>query len=273
MRSFFIALLYAALAIASACEALPPSPDPVARQYAEAWTKGHYQEMWGLLTEESRERVVARDGTELATFVDGATVGVVPGQVRSEDGLATSRAPILGQRPDEIKAKLHQSWVRDDTFVPIRTLAGASLTAARPALAVIEGVQLQATRVRSYPTGLASQTLGYLAEASDVEAQKRAGRGVLAGDLIGKVNSGLEYTLDDVLGGMYGWRLTIIEPNGERVEKLGETAAAPGSDVVLSLDPAMQRAAEAALGDRRGSLVAEDPWSGEILALASRPSF
>src|SRR6266540_2504812 len=382
MRSFFIALLYAALAVASACEALPPSPDPVAKQYAEAWTKGHYQEMWDLLTEESRQRVgaegfidrlpriaeemtlrsleakagastrerlpngspdprsatvpldvtfhttrvgdftrsttlslvlvgekdkavwriswspeailsklsasrlvrmtrvatsrgriVARDGTELATFVDGATVGVVPGRVRSEDGLATGLAPILGQRPDEIKAKLHQSWVRDDTFVPIRNLVGASLTAARPALSVIEGVQLQATRVRSYPTGLASQTLGYLAEASDLEAQKRAGRGVLAGDLIGKVNSGLEDTLDDVLGGMYGWRLTIIEPNGEVAEVLGETVSVPGMDVVLSLDPALQAAAETALGDRKGALVAEDPWGGEILAMASRPTF
>ncbi len=221
----------------------------------------------------SRGRIIAREGTELATFIDGATVGVVPGQVRSEDGLVTSLAPILGLRPDEIKAKLHQSWVRPDTYVPIRNLAGASLTAARPALNVIEGVQLQATRVRSYPTGLASQTLGYLAEASDVEAQKRAGRGVQAGDLIGKANSGLEDTLDDVLGGTYGWRLTIIEPNGNVAEVLGETAPIPGMDVVLSIDPALQLAAENALGDRKGALVAEDPWTGEILAIASRPTF
>src|SRR5258706_4224562 len=377
-----MAPLDAALAVASAWDALAPSPDPVAKAYAEAWTEGHYQEMWDLLTDESRERVgpagfvdrlpliaqemtlrsleattapstraklpngspdprsatvplevtfhttrvgdfkrstelslvvvgekdkpawriawtpeailpklaagrlvrrtriatsrgriIAREGTELATFIDGATVGVVPGQVRSEDGLVTSLAPILGLRPDEIKAKLHQSWVRPDTYVPIRNLAGASLTAARPALNVIEGVQLQATRVRSYPTGLASQTLGYLAEASDVEAQKRAGRGVQAGDLIGKANSGLEDTLDDVLGGTYGWRLTIIEPNGNVAEVLGETAPIPGMDVVLSIDPALQLAAENALGDRKGALVAEDPWTGEILAIASRPTF
>jgi len=221
----------------------------------------------------SRGRIIAREGTELATFIDGATVGVVPGQVRSEDGLATSLAPILGLKPDEIKVKLHQSWVRADTYVPIRNLAGASLTAAKPALSVIEGVQLQATRVRSYPTGLASQTLGYLSEASDVEAQKRSARGVQAGDLIGKANSGLEDTLDDVLGGTYGWRLTIIEPNGDVAEVLGETAPIPGMDVVLTLDPALQLAAETALGDRKGALVAEDPWTGEILAIASRPTF
>jgi penicillin-binding protein 2 len=382
VRSFFVPLLYAALAVASACEALPPSPDPVAKAYADAWTKGQYKEMWDLLTDESRQRVGtegfldrlpriaeemtlrsleattgpltrpklpngspdprramvsldvtfhttrvgdfkrgttlslvmvgekdkavwriswspeailpalspgrlvrmtridtsrgvirAREGTELATFIDGSLIGVVPGQVRSEDGLALSLAPILGLTPDQIKAKLHQPWVRADTFVPLRTLSGAALDGLKPKLAVIEGVAAQATRVRSYPTGLASQTLGYLAEASDAEAQKRAARGVQAGDLIGKANSGLEDTLDDVLGGTYGWRLSIIEPNGDRAEMLGETAAIPGMDVVLSLDPALQLAAENALGDRKGALVAEDPWSGEILAIASRPTF
>lgn len=381
MRSL-IALLYAALAVAAACEALPPSPDPVAKTYAEAWTKGHYQEMWDLLTEESRQRVgtegfidrlpriaeemtlrsleattgpttrqklangspdprsatvpldvtfhttrvgdfkrsttlslvlvgekdkavwriswspeailpalsagrlvrmtrletsrgriVARDGTELATFIDGSIVGVVPGQVRSEDGLALSLAPIVGLTVEQIKAKLHQPWVRADTFVPIRTLSGAQLDGIKPKLAVIEGVAAQGTRVRSYPTGLASQTLGYLAEAGEAEAQKRATRGVQAGDLIGKANSGLEDTLDDVLGGTYGWRLSIIEPSGGRVEVLSETAPTAGLDVVLALDPALQAAAESALGDRKGALVAEDPWSGEILAIASRPTF
>src|SRR6267142_6825906 len=61
MRSLFIIpLLYAALAVASACDAVPPSPDPVAKAYADAWTKSNYQEMWDLITEESRQSV----GTE-----------------------------------------------------------------------------------------------------------------------------------------------------------------------------------------------------------------
>ena len=221
----------------------------------------------------SRGRIIARDGTELATFTDAAVVGIVPGQMRTEAGLVASLAPLLALKPEDISAKLRQSWVRDDTFVPVKTLSGETLAAARAKLAVIEGVQVQATRVRSYPSGLAAQTLGYLVEASEADAQKRSARGVQAGDMIGRPDSGLEATLDDVLGGTYGWRLGIIEPNGQLVETLGETAPVPGQDAVLSLDPAMQRAAETALGDRRGALVAEDPWSGEILAIASRPSF
>lgn len=221
----------------------------------------------------TRGRILARDGTELATFTEGAVVGVVPGHIRSQDAMIASLSPVIGLSSDQIKAKLSQSWVTNDTFVPLRTMSGAQLDAVRSKLTVIEGVQLQATRVRSYPTGLAAQTLGYLVEASEAEAQKRAARGVRAGDMIGKASSGLEDALDDVLGGTYGARLTVIEPNGSVVETLAETAAVPGQDVVLALDVNVQRAAEAALGDRKGAIVAEDPWSGEIRAIASRPTF
>lgn len=221
----------------------------------------------------SRGRILARDGTELATFRDATVVGVVPAQIRSEAGLLASLSTILGIKPDDVKALYSRSWVRPDSFVPIRTLVGEAAAAARPKLAVIEGVQLRADRVRSYPTGLASQTLGYLAEASDAEARAKAARGVEAGDLVGKAGTGLESSLDDTLGGSYGWRLSIVEADETPVETLAETAPLAGQDVVLSLDLAMQTAAEKALGDQKGAIVAEDPWSGEILALASRPSF
>ncbi len=219
----------------------------------------------------TRGRILARDGTELATFMEAAVVGVVPGQMRSESGLVASLAPALGMSAEAITAKLRQSWVRDDTFVPMKTLSGVALDAVKAKLAVIEGVVTQPARMRAYPTGLAAQTLGYLTEASEADAQRKAARGVQAGDPIG--GTGLEATLDDVFGGTYGWKLTVIEPSGQVVDTLAETPAVAGQDVVLSLDVAMQTAAEQALGDRRGAIVAEDPYSGEVLALASRPTF
>src|SRR5207237_2075042 len=71
----------------------------------------------------------------------------------------------------------------------------------------------------------------------------------------------------------YGFRLGIVEADERPVETLAETAPVPGRDVVLSLDPKLQRTAENTLGDKKGAIVAEDPWSGEILAIASRPTF
>ena len=221
----------------------------------------------------SRGRIIARDGTELATFVEAGVVGVITGQIRSEDGLLSSLSTALGMTADQIKAKYTQSWVKPDLFVPVKTVPASQLDALRTRLSLIEGVQVQATRVRSYPSGLAAQTLGYLAQASDAEAKARSARGVEAGDLVGKDGSGLEATLDDELGGSYGFRLGIVESDERPVETLGETPPVPGRDVVLSLDPKLQRAAESALGNNKGAIVAEDPWSGEILAIASRPTF
>lgn len=220
----------------------------------------------------SRGRILARDGTELATFADAAAVGVVPGQMRSEAATIASLSSTAGIPADEIRAKLAQPWVRSDSFVPIRTLYDVGAE-TRARLTVIEGVQVRPQRVRAYPTGLAAQTLGYLGEASDADAKKAmaAMRGVAVGDPVGA--TGLEAALDDALGGRYGWRLAIVEANGAPVETLAETPAVAGLDVVLALDVAMQRAAETSLGDQRGAVVAEDPNTGEILALASRPSF
>ena len=234
-------------------------------------TAGRLMRMTRLPT--SRGRIVARDGTELATFVEAGVVGVITGQIRSEAGLLSSLSSALAMTADQIKTKYTQSWVKPDLFVPIKIVPAAQLEPLRARLALIEGVQVQATRVRSYPTGLASQTLGYLAEASEDEAKAKTARGIQAGDLIGKKDTGLEAALDDELGGSFGFRLGIVESDERLVETLAETAPVPGRDVVLSLDPKLQRAAETALGVNKGAIVAEDPWSGEILALASRPTF
>lgn len=216
----------------------------------------------------SRGRIVTRDGTELATFIDAAAVGVVPGQIKSEAGMLASLSVAIAMPAAEIKAKYTASWVRPDSFVPIKTVLDPAL---RDRLALIEGVQTRPQRVRSYPTGLAVQTIGYVGEAGEEDARKGAARGLLPGDVIGK--TGLEASLEEAIGGTFGWRLSIVEPNESPVEMLAERLPVPGLDAVLALDPALQRAAEAALGDARGAIVAEDPWTGEIHALASRPSF
>src|SRR5260221_12924969 len=203
----------------------------------------------------TRGRIIARDGTELATFTDAAVVGVVPEQIKNEAGMLASLASVLGLKADEIKAKYNASWVRPDSFVPIRTLTGDAFNSLRARLTVIEGVQLQAQRVRSYPTGLASQLLGFLGEASDADAQKRTARGFAAGGLIGK--NGLAQQLDDVLGGGHGWGLSIVDPDERPVELLGETAPIAGNDAVLSLDPPLQAAAGKGARDQKGAILSQ----------------
>lgn len=216
----------------------------------------------------TRGRIIARDGTELATFAEAMEVGVVPGQIQSQEGLFASLGPIVRMTSEQMKAKLAQSWVREDTYVPFATIRDVT-DEVRAKLSVIEGVQLRPERVRAYPSGILSQELGAVGEATEEEAAARADRGVRSGDIVGK--HGLEVTLDAFLGGSTGWRLAIVDGNERPVEVLGEVLAVPGQDAVLSIDTAMQRVAEEKLATTKGAVVVEDAWTGEILVLATGP--
>lgn len=219
----------------------------------------------------SRGRIVARDGTELATFGDGVIVGVVPGQIQDEPAFLASLAPLVRLSEGELRARYQGG--QPDWFMPVRTLGPDTPPEVLERLRVIEGVLLQATRVRAYPQGaLAAHLVGYVGEITAEELERFRGRGYRAGDLVGK--TGLEATLEEVLAGAPGWRLGVVERDERPVATLAEQPPTPGLDVVLSIDPAAQRAAEAALSEEaKGAVVLIDAASGEVLALASWPSY
>jgi penicillin-binding protein 2 len=92
-----------------------------------------------------------------------------------------------------------------------------------------------------------------------------------AGDVVGR--SGVEQTYDAVLRGTDGYRNIIVNSHGKEVGQLGQELAIPGQDLKLTIDLDVQMAAEKALQGKTGAIVAMDPHTGEILALASRPTF
>jgi penicillin-binding protein 2 len=219
----------------------------------------------------SRGRILARDGTELATFGDGLTVGVVPGQIRDETGLLRSLAPLVRLSEAEVKRR-YQSG-RPDWFMPIRTLPADTPADVREKLSVIAGVQLRPARVRAYPQrSLAAHVIGYVGPITAEHLARLQAKGYREGDIVG--TTGLERELEEVLAGPFGWRLGVVEPDESPVATLAERPATAGLDVVLSIDPTVQRAAEAALAvEAKGAAVVEEATTGEILAVASHPSF
>src|SRR5438046_7721155 len=92
----------------------------------------------------SRGRIVGRDGTEIATFVEAGVVGVITGQIRSETGLLSSLSDALGMTPDQIKAKYTLSWMKPDLLVAINTVPAAQLAALRTRLYLIVDEHVQA---------------------------------------------------------------------------------------------------------------------------------
>ena len=125
---------------------------------------------------------------------------------------------------------------------------------------------------RLYPNdGFAAHLIGYVGEVSEDMLNDPRYAAYEPGDVVGK--AGIEQTYDQLLRGQDGSRDVIVDSHGREVGILGTQHSNPGTDLRLTIDNDLQRAAELALGDREGAIVAMDPRNGEILALVSRPSF
>jgi penicillin-binding protein 2 len=126
---------------------------------------------------------------------------------------------------------------------------------------------------RLYPRdGFAAHLIGYVGEVSE-EMLDNDSRYALyePGDVVGM--SGVEATYDPILRGVDGSQDVAVDSHGREVGRLGIEPAKPGQSLRLTIDLDIQRAAENALGDRNGAVIAMDPHTGEILALVSRPIF
>lgn len=124
---------------------------------------------------------------------------------------------------------------------------------------------------RRYPRGgFLAHVSGYVGEVSASQIEKSNGR-YRPGDIVGK--SGLEREYNDRLMGTDGMRRIVVNSVGHEVGRLQQTDAIPGKPIQLSIDYDVQLAAEEDLAGKLGAVVALDPKTGEVLALASQPAF
>jgi penicillin-binding protein 2 len=125
---------------------------------------------------------------------------------------------------------------------------------------------------RLYPRdGFAAHLIGYVGEVSEQMLDDPRYAFYSPGDVVGR--SGVEQTYDALLRGVDGSRDVIVNSHGKELGRLGQELAIPGKDLRLTIDLDIQMAAEKALEGKIGAIVAMDPHTGEILAMASRPTF
>lgn len=134
------------------------------------------------------------------------------------------------------------------------------------------GVEVHAELIRTYPKReLTAHVLGYVGRINEKELA-HIDKGNYAGtNFIGK--GGVEMAHEDVLHGKVGYQQVEVNARGRILRTLESTPPAPGQDLYLYLDIALQQAATEALGRYRGSIVAIDPRNGGVLAMVSTPSF
>jgi penicillin-binding protein 2 len=128
---------------------------------------------------------------------------------------------------------------------------------------------ISVSRRRYLPGGFLAHAEGYVGEVSEQQIEASNGK-LRPGDFAGKF--GLERQYNDLLQGTDGQRRVIVNSVGKEVDHLTTQEAIPGKQIQLTIDYDLQQVAEQSLGARPGAVVALDPRTGEVLAMASHPS-
>ena len=125
---------------------------------------------------------------------------------------------------------------------------------------------------RLYPrNGFMAHLVGYVGEVTEDMLNQPQFELYNPGDVVGI--SGVERQYNSLLMGQNGSRQALVDSHGREVGRLGETEAIPGKPLKLTVDVDLQIAAEEQLQGKNGAIVAMDPHTGEILAMASGPTF
>jgi penicillin-binding protein 2 len=222
-----------------------------------------------------RGNIYDRKGRLLAGNKLSHSVFIWPLATKRENWLTTRQrvAEILNIDQETIQAKLTGATVNSTNRIRIvRDLTEAQITRLREYGAEKEGIDVDIESVRYYPGGmLAAHVLGYTGEMNDKELAKLRPLGYRLGDVTGKM--GLESTLESRLRGEWGGTQVEVDGAGRLQQFLGQKVSKSGQDVTITIDLELQKVAEAALGNNKAAIIAMDPQTGEILAMASRPAF
>ncbi len=149
----------------------------------------------------------------------------------------------------------------------------------RDLLAVIEahqfdlpGIHIDIEPTRNYiHKKTAAHLIGYLGEINEEELASGKFPNVRSGDSIGRY--GVEKSFEADLQGKRGGHQVEVDVNGRVIKILKTVEPVSGKDLVLTMDLSLQQKAESLLGENNGAVVALDPANGDVLVMASSPSF
>lgn len=236
------------------------------------------------LSEHNRVRVVDirpprgifydRNGIPLAENTPNHVVTFTPEDARDTPGVRASLAAILGMTAGELDGRIAAEKYRPPQQ-PIRIKENASfaeLSEIEARRDELPGVMVQHELRRYYPNGeFAAHAMGYISIMSQEQKGRPENAGLPPDFLIGQY--GIEKAFDEQVRGIPGSRGVEVDVRGRPIRTLYTVEPRAGRDIVLSIDYYAQKAAEEGLGEDAGAVVAIEPSTGEVLAMASRPGF
>ena len=223
--------------------------------------------------EAERGSILDRNGEYLATNGTASQIGLVPGRMneQTKDADISRVAELLNMTVESINNSLSASYVKDDTFVPLKTVSKDE-TDLKNTLLEISGIKIIDSEERIYPLGeSASQLVGYIQPISAEELAEKADEGYTSSSLIGKY--GLERYYEDTLRAVNGAEIYIEDSEGNKKTSIVTLDAKDGTDVKLTIDSTLQQQIYEQFKEDESAVVEINPKTGEVLALVSCPSF
>ncbi|MGG6266341.1 penicillin-binding protein 2 [Leptolyngbya sp. AN03gr2] len=219
-----------------------------------------------------RGNIIDRKGKTIVVNRLSRSVYLYPREQTKEQWQVSAQriSELLDIPKEDIIKKLEE--VQYKSVSPVRILRGLDEKkyTALYEIGQIRGLEVQAESTRQYPYGsLAAHVLGYIGEATkeDFKANPEFPNGMLVGQM------GIERIQDATLRGTWGNRLIEVDSGGKELKMLGVQQPIAGLPLQVTLDVKLQQAAEKALGNRRGAVVALDVKTGAVLLMASGPTF
>ena len=225
-----------------------------------------------------RGRVFTADGVAVASNAPAFSLYYLGGSTDTEylKRLSHDFAPHLHVSEDALQAKLQAGASSGKAVLLAENLSTKSTVALQELQYYYPGIYLIEETKRNYPYGIfASHLLGYLGSLDEKQWRKRDSKlGYRLSSKIGK--NGIEKKFEQELKGKDGGVYLEVDYRGRVKSIIEDKKWAAGSDVYLTLDFAVQQAAEEGLKNSltgRGAAVALDPRTGAVLALASAPAY
>lgn len=220
-----------------------------------------------------RGNIYDRNGKVLVTNRLSFNVAVISNELRDRMKAARILKEILDMPGEEIVEAFDKADSRPYAPVVIaEDVPKDKAIALEEEGADIDGLMVETASKRDYVLKSAgSHIFGYLSEITEDELEELSEYGYRPRDLVGR--DGIEKYYDAFLRGSDGGTQVEVDSRGRQTRILGLREPKNGVDLSLTIDASLQKVCDKLLGDRRGAVVVMDPRNGEVLALASHPSF
>ena len=222
---------------------------------------------------EKRGRILDRNGKVLAEDGKGYSVGLVKGKLNGENDYGQI-AKYLETDVETIQKKMSASWIKDDSFVPIKTVSEITKNGlVYNGILNISGVKISTVGIRTYPYDkVASHVVGYVQNVNAEDLKKHKNEGYNSTSVIGR--SGIEAVYEKQLRGSSSGKIDLVDKNDKVIENLCalEIDKSP-QDITLTIDIDLQQNLYNEYQNDKSASVALNPKTGEILALVSTPSY